>query len=167
MKDVFYKLLMALACFDNLYISIMLISNLNSKFAMDSDLIKYLTPYFLFPFKFISTYGTIFMTVAISIERYIGIHYSCIEKRKSWFYIIPVILISVTLNVPTFFEKQVIQSEEDEDGKKIIKETWTELRREPTYILGKYYSRARYLFSKKNIWCTKMVFPCPFLPPAC
>ena len=136
MKDVFYKLLMALACFDNLYISIMLISNLNSKFAMDSDLIKYLTPYFLFPFKFISTYGTIFMTVAISIERYIGIHYSCIEKRKSWFYIIPVILISVTLNVPTFFEKQVIQSEED--GKIIIKETWTKLRREPTYILGIY-----------------------------
>ena len=138
MKDVFYKLLMALACFDNLYISIMLISNLNSKFAMDSDLIKYLTPYFLFPFKFISTYGTIFMTVAISIERYIGIHYSCIEKRKSWFYIIPVILISVILNVPTFFEKQVIQSEEDEDGKIIIKETWTKLRREPTYILGMY-----------------------------
>ena len=136
MKDVFYKLLMALACFDNLYISIMLISNLNSKFAMDSDLIKYLTPYFLFPFKMISTYGTIFMTVAISIERYIGIHYSCIEKRKSWFYIIPVILISVTLNVPTFFEKQVIQSEEDEDGKITIKETWTKLRREPTYILG-------------------------------
>ena len=166
MKDVFYKLLMALACFDNLYISIMLISNLNSKFQMDLDLIKYLTPYFLFPFKLISTYGTIFMTVAISIERYIGIHYSWMEKRKSWFYTIPVILISVILNVPTFFEKQVIQSEE-EDGKIIIKETWTKLRREPTYILGKYYSRARYLFSKKNIWCTKMVFPCPFLPPAC
>ena len=143
MKDVFYKLLMALACFDNLYISIMLISNLNSKFAMDSDLIKYLTPYFLFPFKMISTYGTIFMTVAISIERYIGIHYSCIEKRKSWFYIIPVILISVTLNVPTFFEKQVIQSEED--GKIIIKETWTKLRREPTYILGIVLAKKTYV----------------------
>ena len=111
---------MALACFDNLYISIMLISNLNSKFEMDSDLIKYLTPYFLFPFKLISTYGTIFMTVAISIERYIGIHYSWMEKRKGWFYIIPVILISVILNVPMFFEKQVITLEED--GKIIWKD---------------------------------------------
>ena len=144
MKDVFYKLLMALACFDNLYISIMLISNLNSKFEIDSDLIKYLTPYFLFPFKLISTYGTIFMTVAISIERYIGIHYSWMEKRKGWFYIIPVSLISVILNVPSFFEKQVIPSEE-EDGKIIINETWTKLRREPTYILGKYRISKKYL----------------------
>ena len=74
------------------------------------------------------------MTVAISIERYIGIHYSWMEKRKGWFYIIPVILISVILNVPMFFEKQVITLEED--GKIIISETWTKLRREPTYILG-------------------------------
>ena len=74
------------------------------------------------------------MTVAISIERYIGIHYSWMEKRKGWFYIIPVILISVILNVPMFFEKQVITLEED--GKIIINETWTKLRREPTYILG-------------------------------
>ena len=144
MKDVFYKLLMALACFDNLYISIMLISNLNSKFEIDSDLIKYLTPYFLFPFKLISTYGTIFMTMAISIERYIGIHYSWMEKRKGWFYIIPVTLISFLLNVPTFFEKQVIPSEEV-DGKIIINETWTKLRREPTYILGKYRISNKYL----------------------
>ena len=54
--------------------------------------------------------ATIFMTTAISIERFLGICYPLHlppHNRKSWFYILPVLLLSFVLNVPKFLEGEI------------------------------------------------------------
>ena len=66
---------MALACFDTTYI---IIGGINYTFkAFDLDTYAYTIsfPYIIYPVTSISLCGTIFMTVAISIERFLGICY--------------------------------------------------------------------------------------------
>ena len=74
-------------------------------FGAHSDIYNYLFPYFLHPFTHIAMAGTIFMTLAISFERYLGLCQPLMNphNRKAWFYILPVVVIAVTLNVPKFF----------------------------------------------------------------
>ena len=50
--------------------------------------------------------GTIFMTIAISIERYLGLCHPLLSphSRKAWFYIVPVVFVAFALNVPKFLE---------------------------------------------------------------
>ena len=50
------------------------------------------------------------MTVAISIERFLGICYPLHlppQNRKAWYYIVPVTLLSVIVNLPKFFEAEI------------------------------------------------------------
>ena len=66
----------------------------------------------------ISLCGTIFMTVAISIERFLGICYPLHlppQNRKAWYYVLPIFCLSVLVNLPKFFEGE-IHYEEEEDG---------------------------------------------------
>ena len=53
--------------------------------------------------------GTIFMTLAISFERYLGLCHPLLNphSRKAWFYILPVVVIAVTLNVPKFLVSSI------------------------------------------------------------
>ena len=48
--------------------------------------------------------GTIFMTVAITIERYLGLCHPLLNphSRKAWFYVVPVLFTATLLNVPKF-----------------------------------------------------------------
>ena len=49
------------------------------------------------------------MTLAISLERFLGICYPLSgQKRKSRFYIIPVLAIAILLCIPRFMETKVI-----------------------------------------------------------
>jgi len=59
------------------------------------------------------------MTVAISIERFLGICYPLHlppKNRKSWFYIVPVIILSVLVNLPKFFEAEIEWLKEYDEG---------------------------------------------------
>lgn len=138
LRDVFHQLLFALACFDTLYIVCGGINYTFRGFSAHSDIYNYLFPYFLHPFTHIAMAGTIFMTLAISFERYLGLCHPLLNphSRKAWFYILPVVVIAVTLNVPKFFELKV-----EEQYDQIANETYMglnvqELRKDPTYIIG-------------------------------
>ncbi len=74
-------------------------------FYPNAPVYSYIFPYLLHPFTHIAMAGTIFMTMAISIERYLGLCHPLLNphSRKAWFYIMPVVLTAVILNVPKFF----------------------------------------------------------------
>lgn len=106
LRDVFHQLLLALAGFDILYI---VFGGVNYTFrALDasSDIFTYLFPYLIYPLTHVAMAGTIFMTLAISIERYLGLCHPLLppHTRKAWFYILPVVVISFSLNAPKFME---------------------------------------------------------------
>ena len=68
-RDLFHKLLLALAAFDLMYIVFGGVNYTFRGFSMNSDIFTYLFPHVIYPFTHISLTGTIFMTVAITIER--------------------------------------------------------------------------------------------------
>merc|ERR1712126_235256 len=101
-----------------------------------------LFPYFLYPISYIGMTGSTLMTIAVSFERFLGILFplQCTKNvRKSWFYILPVIAISILVNSSKYLELTLVQTE---NGK------WTynitQLRRSNKYI--KYY-RTYFLIS--------------------
>ena len=51
--------------------------------------------------------GTVFMTLSISIERYLCICHPMHTPRKAWFYIVPVTLLAFAFNIPKFFDYQL------------------------------------------------------------
>ena len=83
--------------------------------AVSSDwLYNQLFPFFLYPTKEVTLTASIFLTVAISHERYIAIqkpiiHRQLMKSSKSrWLllmkYIIPIIIASILINVPHFLK---------------------------------------------------------------
>ena len=110
LRDCFHQLLLALACFDTLYIVIGGINYTFKAFDADSNAYTIAFPYIIYPITNIGLCGTIFMTVAISTERFLGICYPLHlppKNRKSWFYILPVLILSIVVNVPKFFEAEI------------------------------------------------------------
>jgi len=106
LRDVFHQLLFALACFDILFIVCGGINWSFRAFRAESDIFTYLFPKFIYPFTHIAMTGTIFMTVAITVERYLGLCHPLLSphSRKVWFYLLPVIVVAFALNVPKFLE---------------------------------------------------------------
>ena len=80
-------------------------------FRAESDIFTYLFPKFIYPFTHIAMTGTIFMTVAITVERYLGLCHPLLSphSRKVWFYLLPVIVVAFALNVPKFLEIELGQ----------------------------------------------------------
>jgi len=117
LRDCFHNLLFALACFDTLYIVFGGINYTMKAFELANTRIYTLTfPYIIYPFTSIGLSGTIFMTVAISIERFLGVCYPLHlppHTRKSWFYILPVIFLSICINIPKFLEARVTWHNEE------------------------------------------------------
>ena len=119
MRSVFNSLLIALAIFDTLYLLFEINEqdylSIRSNFVQVSDMYNLLFPKILFPLRAIMFYNSIFMTVAISLERYIAVtrpislHLQMRDDKKAQVlrflkYLVPVFVISVIATMPTFFE---------------------------------------------------------------
>ena len=108
-------MLIALACFDTTYIIIGGINYTFKAFELKSDIYKILFPFIIYPVTNISMCGTVFMTVAITIERFLGICYPLHlppQNRKAWYYVIPVTLLSILINLPKFLESEIVWEED-------------------------------------------------------
>jgi len=110
LRDSFHQMLFALACFDIVYIVVGGFNYTFRGFNAGSDIFTIAFPYLIYPLTNISMCGTIFMTVAISIERFLGICFPLYlppHNRKAWYYVLPVVLITFLLNIPKFLEGEV------------------------------------------------------------
>ena len=102
---LFYSLLLALACYDTLFILSYGVSVSYKSVACYP--LNNLVDYLAYPFLNMGLLGSIYMTVAISMERYLGIcHPNSHLSRKAWMFILPVILISMGYTFPKFFERK-------------------------------------------------------------
>ena len=118
LRDCFHQLLLALATFDILYITFGGLNYTFKAFEANNEAFILAFP-IIYPFTNITMNATIFMTMAISIERFLGICYPLHlppHNRKSWFYILPVLILSFVLNIPKFLEGKIHWYQEKSTG---------------------------------------------------
>ena len=112
MKNSFNQLLIVLAAFDSTFIILILVKAIFMVFKWSDPnaktLFLYLFPYLIYPLRSISYNASIFTTIALSYERHKALcnpiqhrqaraKYSV--KRRTLFYVIPILLIAITLNI--------------------------------------------------------------------
>ncbi|TRY79731.1 hypothetical protein TCAL_16111, partial [Tigriopus californicus] len=117
MRNSFNLLLVTLALIDSTYLVGAILESLRKRFHVESDLQLVMFPYFLYPLNSIALTASIFMTVAIALERYIAVHYPLdynramndlgAMQRRLLKYVIPVIFFSVAFNLTKFLESEV------------------------------------------------------------
>ncbi|TRY73705.1 hypothetical protein TCAL_00917, partial [Tigriopus californicus] len=114
MYNSFNQLLITLSAMDSIFIILAIVDySFVRAFKWSFKAFVYLFPYVIYPLNNISFCASIFTTVAMAYERYIAVcrplHYRDITtrysvQRRTLSYILPVILVSVILNVPKFLE---------------------------------------------------------------
>ena len=75
MRNSFNLLLIALSFFDSCYLLGAILESFRKSFDLATDVHMLLFPYLLFPGMIISMTASVFMTVAIAMERYVAVHY--------------------------------------------------------------------------------------------
>lgn len=124
-------------------------------FALHTVLYTILYPYFIYPMTNIALSASIYLTVILGLERYIAVCFPLVHRdlvhtysvmKRVTAYTVPVILISVLINVPKFLETKIvvdmdINSSEGDDVDSFNVTTYTmdvtDLRNNPVYI--KFY----------------------------
>ena len=125
MRSLFNFLLIALAIFDNLFLLSQILESFRDHFKMATQIHIVLFPKILYPFKVIVFCSSIYMVVAISVERYIAVtrpirlHLRLRNNKKEQIkrfmkYVLPVFILSVIINLPKFFETKTVSNDETE-----------------------------------------------------
>jgi len=143
-KQTFNQLLAILAAVDILYIitnvpvhTAATLAIVNSWFTMSTTLSE-LYVYILYPMSTVSFCASIYMTLAVTVERYIAVcrphQYRTISQTMSnskrlLVYVVPVTAISFALNIPKFMEVKLTQTNES-----TINLEASDTRKNPTYI---------------------------------
>jgi len=109
----FHHLMLVLSCYDILFIlANVIIFGLPQIFeSMESSGVYKQAVPVLLPLAQIGLTGSIYLTVAITIERYFTVCHPYFMFSKSWpslVYILPIVLFSVVYNLPKFLELHVI-----------------------------------------------------------
>ena len=136
-SSAFNRLLLALAIIDCMFIMPGTIIYTAKAFSWEADWYNRSFPVFLYPFTEIALCSSIYMTLAIAVERYIGLcrpfqrlSGSCSAKA----YITPVVIIAMLLNIPKFFESETTYRENKETNTTTTSIGVTNLRLHPDYI---------------------------------
>ena len=104
----FHKLMITLAIYDTIYVSLcILVFSIPEFFEayISSGVYAYVVPRAI-PMIQVSLTGSVYCTVAISLERYLTVCHPFYVNSKRWSekrYIIPIILFSTLYNLPRFF----------------------------------------------------------------
>jgi len=149
-RSNFNNLLIALASFDLLFLVISFTEAIRNNFGdpdprgssrvggLISMVHVLLFPHFIYPLANILLTCSVFMTVSISIERYLAIFRPLVYKNRTstWnvcCHIIPVIFFAILINLPKFFESKVVFLEVD--GKTLPTISVQEWRFNPHYTM--------------------------------
>ncbi|TRY74638.1 hypothetical protein TCAL_15614, partial [Tigriopus californicus] len=130
---LFYKLLVALAIFDVLFILTGGLFIVQTAFKFEFPWYNLLFPSIIYPVAGISMTGSTYSCLAIAAERYLGICHPNRNPcyRKFRFYVIGIFLACLAIDLPRFFEVQSIM----EDGEAVGVE-YSPLRTNGTFILA-------------------------------
>ena len=144
---VFNRLLRSLAFVDCMFIMPGAIIYTAKAFSWQADWYNRLFPVFIYPFTEIAFCSSIYMTVAIAVERYLGVcrpfqRLSGSNSAKKFITLVGILAIS--LNIPKFFESETIYKRSKEDNTTLTSIGVTSLRTNPDYII--YYWMLTRLF---------------------
>lgn len=144
----FNRLLLALAFIDCMFIGPAVLIYVFETFKIEANWYNYLFPLVFYPCSEIALCSSIYMTVAIAVERFIGL---CRPFRRlssrpcpAKAYILPVLAISILLNIPKFLEAETVVTVEYGNPDDVIGNVTrtrvgvTALRTHPHYIT--YYT---------------------------
>ena len=150
MKSTFHHTLITLAVTDILFVITLLVDSQRPDLNLDNQIFIMFFPYVWNPAKNIVMTFETFLMMSITTERYLAIR-NPLEHRfsRSRFspsihltvYILPALLASVLLNIPKFFETELVWVERvDASGVTVhlMDYKMTSLRHHPAYIL--YYT---------------------------
>jgi len=142
-RQTFNQLLAVLAAYDMLYIVFNVpvhanatLETVNHWFSV-SALLSWAYVYVLYPMSAVAFCASIYMTLAVTVERYIAVcrphQYRTISQTMSntkrlLVYIVPVTVLSFALNIPKFMEVTLTQN----NGTNEVDPSQT--RRDPTFI---------------------------------
>ena len=140
-KNVFNYLMIILMYVDSVYLFINITRYTLDHIIYSDRLYNQVFPHFLYPANNITMMASIWLTVALSHERYVAIlrpmvHRARMESGKYrrlhlMKYIIPIFLMSILFNVPTFFDISIYwQPKTSTDGSL----WWSEKIRNLTYL---------------------------------
>ena len=135
--STFNRLLLALAIIDCMFIMPGTVINTAKGFSWTADWYNRSFPVFLYPFTEIALSSSIYMTIAIAIERYFGICRPFQRLSGSWSaktYITPTVLIAIFLNIPKFLETETTFRVNNENNTTMTSIGVTNLRLHPDYI---------------------------------
>ena len=109
----FHSIMLCLAVFDLAYICLAIVIFSLQRFSKTyaNGIWFYITPWAI-PMIQISLTGSIYCTMAITLERYFAVckpFYRITREWSSKIFILPIILISVIYNIPQFFEIQTCE----------------------------------------------------------
>ncbi|KAF6205268.1 hypothetical protein GE061_019437 [Apolygus lucorum] len=98
-----------------------------------------LTPKVLYPVACIAQTSILFLTLTITLERFVAISYPMKAKSicttgRTHMIVMCVILFSIIYNIPRFFEFTTIHKYDELSNKTILQIEWTELRCNHNYI---------------------------------
>ena len=116
-KHTFNLLLVWMLCFNNCYLFGSVIERFRKHFDLETYAHQILFPQVLYPAQNIFMSASIYLTCGITIERYIAVYYpinynksvatSSSSKCRLIKYVIPIVALSILINVPKFFEAKV------------------------------------------------------------
>ena len=145
MKSTFHHTLIALAAVDILFIVILIVDSRNFDMDLNNQAFIILFPYVWNPLKNILMTFETFLMMSITTERYLAIRrpleYRLGRVRYSSSmhlatYILPALLLSIILNIPKFFETELVTRKVRDEV--LYDYNITALRLHPDYIL--YYT---------------------------
>ena len=117
---------MVLSIFDNIFIVCSILEAIRRHFGALHDVIHiYAFAYFMYQLQAMAFVSSIFTTVVLAVERYMAVtkpllhHHNIIQVQEShnntwrrvFYYIGPVILLSIAFNTPKYFEIDVVDRE--------------------------------------------------------
>jgi len=164
MRNAFNLLLICLAFLDSCYLVGAILESIRKWFLLASKVHMLLFPHLLYPGQMIVMTASVFMTVAIAMERYVAVHYpldynfamndESAQYRRAFKYAFPVVTLAITFNIPKFLEAGIRWCEPVTNGychdnltysSELVPFVYpTELRKRPEYTI--YYNNWARIF---------------------